>query len=105
MGNNDSMKELRDAGLQGIRAICVSNPALAALADNIMAVASGAKVARDSKELERPVKRDELAALLGISGKAIDYHARRGRLVKVQIPGARRALGFTRESVRACFGL
>ena len=78
--------------------------------DDVVAVANGTKVAispADSsrifakRELEKPVTREELARLLGCGVHTVDYHARRGRLVRVRIPGSSRCLGFSRASVRA----
>lgn len=99
-------KELFDAGLCAVRSILVMNPCFAGIADDVLAVMKGEKVAvdRGCGELQKPMTRKEVAELFGISGKAVDYHAARGRLVRVRIPGARRGRGFTRESVEACFG-
>lgn len=50
------------------------------------------------------ITRADVARIFHKSPKTIDYHARNGRLQRVKIPGSSRAVGFTRESVEACFG-
>ena len=49
-------------------------------------------------KLEPVLKRQEVARLLGITPKGVDYHAKRGRLVRVKLGS--RACGFSAESVR-----
>lgn len=49
-------------------------------------------------KLEPVVKRLEVARLLGISPKGVDYHAQRGRLVRVMVGS--RSCGFSAASVR-----
>ncbi len=98
--------ELFDAGICGVRSILVTNPCFAGVADDVLAVMRGEKIAvvRSRDELRRPITRDEVAALFGITKATVDYHAAKGRLVRVRIPGSSRSRGFTRESVEACFG-
>ena len=49
-------------------------------------------------KLEPVLKRQEVARLLGITPKGVDYHAKHGRLVRVKLGS--RACGFSAESVR-----
>lgn len=49
-------------------------------------------------KLEPVLKRQEVARLLGITPKGVDYHAKHGRLVRVKL--GNRACGFSAESVR-----
>ena len=49
-------------------------------------------------KLEPVLKRQEVARLLGITPKGVDYHAKRGRLVRVKLGS--RACGFSADSVR-----
>ena len=101
-----AIEELREAGLAGLRAIVTTNPALAPLAEDILAIARGAKVATEPKRdiLEPVVTRKELCRLTGLTGKTLDYHCRKGRLTRVRFEGATRGAGYTRESVRRLFG-
>ena len=69
--------------------------ALAVLRGDLLATRPGSD---EPQELEPVVKRQEVARLLGISVKGVDYHAQRGRLVRVMV--GTRACGFTAESVR-----
>ena len=48
--------------------------------------------------LEPVLKRAEVAHLLGITPKGVDYHAKHGRLVRVRLGS--RACGYSAESVR-----
>ena len=49
-------------------------------------------------KLEPVLKRQEVARLLGITPKGVDYHAKHGRLVRVKLGS--RACGFSADSVR-----
>lgn len=49
-------------------------------------------------KLEPVLKRQEVARLLGITPKGVDYHAKHGRLVRVRLGS--RACGFSADSVR-----
>lgn len=44
--------------------------------------------------------REEVAAILHKSTKAVDWYAKRGILVRVNPTGSRRSIGFTDKSVR-----
>jgi len=52
----------------------------------------------EPQRLEPVVKRRQVAELLGITLKGVDYHAQRGRLVRVMVGS--RACGYTAASVR-----
>ena len=54
-----------------------------------------------SASLPEIVSRREVARLLGKTVKRVDQIASAGYLKRVPVPGSRRALGYTEESVRA----
>lgn len=43
---------------------------------------------------------EDVAKLLGVCKRTVEYHARRGRLRKVCLPGAKRACGYVAADVR-----
>ena len=85
-----------------IRTICLQDNGITPKQmTEAIAVLRGEKVAVQSdkpKALEPVLKRQEVARLLGITPKGVDYHAKRGRLVRVKLGS--RACGFSAESVR-----
>ena len=100
--------ELLDAALAGVRGVMLTNPAVADKTEDVLAVMRGDKIATlptQQAEIEKPYTRKELAKLFGVTPYTIDYHYRHGRLTPVRFPGSTRAVGFTRESVRRCFGV
>ena len=85
-----------------IRTICLQDNGITPkqMAEAI-AVLRGERVAVQAdkpKALEPVLKRHQVATLLGISVKGVDYHAKRGRLVRVKLGS--RACGFSADSVR-----
>ena len=86
-----------------IRTTCQQDrPITANKIEDALAVLRGdatvTRAEKTSPELEPVLKRTDVARLLGISVKGVDYHAQRGRLKRVRVGS--RSCGFTAESVR-----
>ena len=86
-----------------IRTTCQQDCSITAnkIEDALAVLRGDATVTRAEKtspELEPVIKRTDVARLLGISVKGVDYHAQRGRLKRVRVGS--RSCGFTAESVR-----
>lgn len=50
--------------------------------------------------IEPAIPCEDVAKLLRVSKATVEYHARRGRLRKVRLPGAKRACGYVAADVR-----
>lgn len=51
--------------------------------------------------IQRIIRREEVASLLGVSSKRVDQLSRQGILKRVYAPGTTKAIGLTEASVRA----
>lgn len=98
--------ELRAMAIAGVRAILVSNPAVAQYADDVLAILEGRKVAVERVELraeekhgQAVMKPQEVADLLRVHKKSLARYARKGYLERVSVPGKGRSIGYTRASV------
>lgn len=72
--------------------------------DDALAVLFGDKLAVSpdaQTTIEPPMTVQEAAKLLGCSTTAVQYHARKGRIRRVAIPGAKRSRGLVAADVRA----
>lgn len=73
--------------LTGVRAMLASNPEITTKRiEDVLAVTEGRKVAVDpakGRPIEKAYTARDVAELLGISVKGVQYHARMGRLVRV----------------------
>ena len=75
--------------------------------NNAISVLEGKKIAIDRNigqsndlNLEKPMKAEEAAKLLGLTKKGVAYHAKQGRIRVVRADNGNRSLGYVASDIR-----
>ena len=104
------MNKFNAALREPVRTTLVAGGCTAKIIEDVFGVVEGTMTAVPREVAEKlvndvhgpaVVKRRDLAKLLHVSGKTLDFHARKGRLQRVMIPGSSRSWGYSRASVDA----
>lgn len=102
----EKMNNMKENAAQVVRNVLMAYPEVAKTQiDDIVDVILGTKVIVEPQvanfpPMEPPVKPHDAAKLLGVTTKALEYHARRGRLRQVRLDGATRSFGYVASDIR-----
>ena len=87
---------------KAIEAVASADPSLSSKQIKAaLAILADAGPTLDREPLDRILSRSEVATILGLSEKSIDFYARKGVLHRIYIGASSRASGILESSVRA----
>lgn len=101
---SNATTETLDVTRSTIRGVLQLNPAITpqtiADVDDILLGRKCAVAIREVLETP-PIKAKAAARMLGVTPKALLYHARKGRIHRVRVPGSSRSLGYRAADIYA----